>query len=86
MTISNDSSSRASLNKRKGGVIPKTDDINAINELLEEEIPDALQPELDNNKLSPTKQKKYDDKNKRAVKRLKALLARTKAEVYALVY
>jgi hypothetical protein len=47
---------------------------------------DALQLELDNNKPSPAKRKEYDDKNKRAVKRLKALLARTEAEVYALVY
>ncbi len=47
---------------------------------------DTLQLELDNNKPSPVKQKKYNNKNKRAVKRLKVLLARTKAKVYALVY
>jgi hypothetical protein len=83
--ISDDSSSRASLNKRKGGVIPKTDDVNAVNESPEEEMPDAPQPELDNNEPSPAKRKEYDDENERAVKRLKALLARTEAEVYALV-
>ncbi len=55
INIFNDSSSRASLNKRKSSVIPKTNDINAINKLPEEEIPDTLQLELDNNKPSPIK-------------------------------
>jgi len=78
-TDNNDiSSSRARLNKTKVDSLPKTDNSDNSSSRATLPVPKPIDKDLPNTpdaRLSPEKQKEYNNENDKVVKRLKVLLA-----------